>query len=346
MRKIDLRSDTVTQPTQAMRDAMYHAEVGDDVFGDDPTVNALETLAARILNKEAALFVTSGTQGNAVAVMSHTRRGDAIVMGEHCHIAEHEAGAYIVLSSAVPVFAREDGGVLSPASVAACIHDDSDVQIAPTGLVCVEDALSNGRVAPMENLKEIYEIAHAHGIPVHLDGARIFNAAAALGVEVTALTQHCDSVMCCLSKGLCAPVGSIVAGSTAFIRKARKWRKMLGGGMRQAGFLAAAGEIALTEMTLRVGKDHANAVYLAEGLNKIPGVHVNCADVHVNLLFYTLDWPEAQCAGLIDFLMSQDILATDLVLGAYRFVTHHDITRADCDTVLSAMQTYAGQRES
>ena len=341
MKWIDLRSDTVTQPTQAMREAMFSAEVGDDVFGDDPTVVRLEALAAQMLGKEAALFVTSGTQGNAVSVMSHTRRGDAVVMGEHCHIFEHEAGAYVVLAGAVPSIAKDVNGVLCPDSVAALLTDDSDVQIAPTGLVCLENALSNGGVVPVENMRQIYQIAHAKGVPVHLDGARIFNAAAALGVEVKALTQHCDSVMCCLSKGLCAPAGSIVAGSAAFIHKARKWRKMLGGGLRQVGFLAAAGELSLREMTQRVAADHENAQYLAKGLAAVPGVHVESERVQINLLFYTVDWSAEKRSGLVAFMKERGIKITDILFGEYRMVTHNDITRADCDTVLAAMAEYA-----
>lgn len=335
MRYIDLRSDTVTQPTQEMREAMYRAVVGDDVFDDDPTIKELESLAAELLGKEAALFVTSGTQGNAVSVMAQTRRGESLLMGRGCHIADHEAGSYAMLSGVSPCFAEDDDGILRPESVAALIHDGSDIQTAKTGLVCIENALSNGNVAPVTNFAEIYAAARERNIPVHLDGARIYNAAAYLGVDVKDMTKYCDSVMCCLSKGLCAPVGSVVAGSREFIVRAKKFRKALGGGMRQAGVLAAAGKLALTEMTRRVAQDHENAKYLADMLKALPGVHVDEKLIKINMIFFTTDWPEALVGRFPKEMLERGIKV--LPGGTFRYVTNNDITRKDCDAVIAAM---------
>lgn len=337
---IDLRSDTVTQPTPQMREAMACAPVGDDVYFDDPTINELEALAARMLGKEAALFVTSGTQGNAVAFLSHTRRGEAIIVGRGSHIADHEAGSYGMLAGVSLCFPEEDEGILRPQSVAALIRDDSEIQQATTGLICLENALSNGNVVPVDNMAEIYRIAQAQGIPVHLDGARLFNAAAYLGVNVQDMTQHCDSVMCCLSKGLCAPVGSMVAGSAAFIHKARRMRKVLGGGMRQAGILAAAGILALTDMTGRIADDHATARYLAEKLAQLPGVHVQENLLKINMVFFTVDWPESVCALFSSYMLAQHIKVFPHMDGMYRMVTNNDVSQADCDTVVAAMERF------
>lgn len=335
MRYIDLRSDTVTQPTPAMREAMAKAVVGDDVFDDDPTIKELEALAADKLGKEAALFVTSGTQGNAVSLMALTRRGEAIIMARDCHVATHENGSYAMLSGACPCYAEDDGGVLRPESIEALIRGDDDLHVPPTGLICVENALSNGGVAPMENLRRIYAIAKSRNLPVHLDGARLFNAAAYLGVDVKMLTENCDSVMCCLSKGLCAPVGSVVAGSIPFIRRAKRMRKILGGGMRQAGVLAAAGKLALTEMTGRVAEDYENAKYLAGRLAELPGVTIDVEAVKINMVFFTVYWPERVLDSFPEKMLALGIKT----LGGrqMRFVTSHDVTRTDCDTVIAAM---------
>lgn len=338
MRMIDLRSDTVTQPTPEMREVMYRAIVGDDVLEDDPTVKELEALAADALGKEAALFVTSGTQGNAVSVMAHTRRGDAIILSLGCHIADHEAGSYAMLAGVSPCFAEEDNGILHPESVAALIRDDSDILSARTGLVCLENAHSGGNVASVENMAAIYAIAGERGVPVHLDGARLYNAAVSLGVDVKELTAHCDSVMCCLSKGLCAPVGSVVAGSRPFIHRAKKLRKVLGGGMRQAGILAAAGILALTEMTGRLGEDHDNALYLADKLAALPGVHVDKSLVKINMVYFSVDWPAQSVAELPERLLHRGIKILPATGNTFRFVTNRDVTRMDCRTVIDALK--------
>lgn len=331
-------------PTQAMRDAMYKAEVGDDVYSDDPTINELETLAAKILGKESALLVTSGTQGNIASVMSHTRRGDSIILGQGCHIAVHEAGSYAMLAGVSAVFAEDDGGIMRPESVRSLIRDDSELQEARTGLVCVENAHSNGNVVPVEVMAEIYKTAREHGVPVHLDGARLFNAATYLGVDVIEMTQYCDSVMCCLSKGLCAPVGSVVAGSREFIQRARKLRKALGGGMRQAGFIAAAGKLALTDMTARIKEDHDNARYLAEKLAKLPGVTVKSKLVKINMVYFTADWPESFCSSLSAKMLEKGIKMSGKFQGEFRLVTNNDVSREDCDTVVDALHELVGSK--
>src|SRR5579884_2357120 len=269
---IDLRSDTVTHPTPAMREAMYRAEVGDDVYGEDPTVNRLEALAAETLGKEAALFVASGTMGNAVAMLTHCRRGDEIVMGDRSPIR--------------PVRTLPDG-TLDRAQLDHSFFGD-DVHEARAGLLCLEDThnMCGGRVLSAATLRELAAPARRRGLPVHLDGARIFNAAVALGVPVRELAAEVDSVQFCLSKGLSAPVGSIVAGSRDFIAEARRVRKLLGGGMRQAGIIAAAGILALTEMVDRLAEDHANAKRLAEGLAAIPTIAIEPETIETNILFF------------------------------------------------------------
>lgn len=340
MRYIDLRSDTVTQPTSAMREAMAAAAVDDDVFGDDPTVNDLQRLAAERLGKEAALFVPSGTQGNAVAVLANTRRGDSIIMSRICHIADHEAGSYAMLAGVSPCYVDEVDGVLLPGSVEAAIRDGSDYMEARTGLICLENALSNGNVASVENLAQLYNIAQKHSVPIHLDGARVFNAAHYLGVDVREITRYCDTVMCCLSKGLCAPVGSVVAGDAAFIGRARKWRKVLGGGMRQAGVLAAAGIVALRDMIGRIPEDHVNARYLAERLLTLPGVTLDPASVKINMIFFRADWPESVVATLPDRMLRRGIRILPPSGGMFRFVTNHGVSRKDCDTAVTALREY------
>lgn len=292
MHIINLRSDTVTQPTQAMREAMYRAEVGDDVMGDDPTINRLEKEAAEVLGKEAAMFVPSGTMGNQVSLMAHTQRGDAVISGEGYHIVSNEAGGHAVMSAVCANILPTIDGRMAPEDIQAALTDDSNVHIPQTGLISLENATSMGTVVPLSEMKEIYRIGQRAGIPVHLDGARLFNAATALGVDVKEITQYCDSVMCCLSKGLCAPVGSMVAGSKQFIHRARRHRKMLGGGMRQAGFLAAAGLIALHEMPKHLATDHANAKYLAGQLNQIEGFEVEMNHVDIDMVFFTTTLPE------------------------------------------------------
>ena len=344
MRYIDLRSDTVTQPTQAMRDAMAYAVVGDDVFDDDPTLHELEAYAAERLGKEAALVVTSGMQGNACALMAHTRRGDCVVIDPHSHIADHEAGSYGQLAGVSLRFPKSVAGTMGPASVRACLTDDSDLQVAPATLVVMENAHSSGAVVSLDNMRAVYEAAHEAGAAVHLDGARLFNAAAALGVsDVRELTQYCDTVMCCLSKGLCAPVGSILAGPKDLIWRARRARRILGGGMRQAGFLAAAGLIALRDMTNRVGEDHENAKYLGSLLDEIDGVHVFADRIQIDMVFFTTDWDADKAARYPAWMLEHGAKVTGCMGGEYRMVCHHDIARADCETAARLVREFAAE---
>ena len=344
MQFIDLRSDTVTQPTQAMRDAMCRAVVGDDVFEDDPTVKELEAYAAQRLGKEAALFVTSGMQGNTCALLAHTRRGDCVVIAPTAHIAAHEAGSYGQLAGVSLRFPESVNGVMDPASVRACLTDDSDVQVAPAGLVVMENAHSTGSVLPLDNMRAVFEIAHTQGIPVHLDGARLFNAAAALGIaDVRELTQYCDTVRCCLSKGLCAPVGSILAGPKDVIWRARRARRILGGGLRQVGFLAAAGMVALRDMTGRLSEDHENAKYLGELLSAVDGVHVFAERTQIDMVFFTTDWDAEKVSRYPAWMLGRGIKVTGCMDGEYRMVCHHDITRAACQTAAEAIRAFAAE---
>lgn len=330
MRYIDLRSDTVTRPTLAMRAAMAAAEVGDDVYGDDPTVNELEALAAETLGFEAALFVTSGTMGNQLGIMSQTRRGDEIIAGANSHIFMHEVGAAAVLSGVTVRQVDYPNCIPVPAMVEAAIRPD-DIHEPPTSLICLENALANGRLVPVETMAEIRRIADEHGLNVHLDGARVFNAAAALGVDVKEITRYADSVSCCLSKGLCAPVGAIFAGRAATVKRARKCRKLLGGGMRQAGILAAAGILALKEMPKRLSEDHANAKRLAELLSQIDGVSIDKDSVEINMVFFKLDRSAELKAALPEKMKQHGILINPEELGEFRFVTNNDVSAKDVE---------------
>ena len=336
MRLIDLRSDTVTQPTPEMRRAMAEALVGDDVYQDDPTVNRLEQEAARRLGKEAALFLSSGTQSNQVAVMSWTKRGDEIIVSDGCHIYEHEVGAVAVLSGANMRTLHFDGGIPQPALIESAVRGQ-DIHFPETALICVENALSNGRVVPVDIMKQIYEIGQKRGIPVHLDGARIFNAAVSLGVDVQELTQSAESVSCCLSKGLCAPIGTVLAGSQAFIDRARKNRKLLGGGMRQAGVIAAPALIALTQMPARLKEDHDNAKYMAEKLAVIPGVSCDPSQVEINMAFFSIDKPAAVRDNLQAAMREKGIKISPEDQGKFRFVTNNDVSRQDIDQAMAAL---------
>lgn len=332
MRYIDLRSDTVTRPTLAMRAAMAAAEVGDDVYGDDPTVNELEALAAETLGFEAALFVTSGTMGNQLGIMSQTRRGDEIIAGANSHIFMHEVGAAAVLSGVTVRQVDYPNCIPVPAMVEAAIRPD-DIHEPPTSLICLENALANGRLVPVETMAEIRRIADEHGLNVHLDGARVFNAAVALGVDVKEITRYADSVSCCLSKGLCAPVGAIFAGRAETVKRARKCRKLLGGGMRQAGILAAAGILALKEMPKRLSEDHANAKRLAELLSQIDGVSIDKDSVEINMVFFKLDRSAELKAALPEKMKHHGILINPEELGEFRFVTNNDVSAKDVEFV-------------
>lgn len=341
MRYIDLRSDTVTQPTQAMRDAMYATAVGDDVYQDDPTVNELEALAAEMLGKEAALFVPSGTMGNQLGLMCHTRRGDEVIVSADCHIVMHEVGAAAVLSGVNLRQLSFVKGIFDPKMIEKAIRPE-DIHEPRTALICMENALANGRVVPVDTMEEVFTIAKKNGIPVHLDGARLFNAATALNVDVKEITKNCDTVSCCLSKGLCAPVGSVLAGEAATIAGARKYRKMLGGGMRQCGILAAAGILSLKEMTKRLKDDHDNAKYMAKKLSELNGVEVDLDSVQINMVFFTLDRPEELIESLPQKMLEKGIKINGEELGEFRFVTSNDVSREDIDYALSVFAGLIG----
>jgi len=333
---IDLRSDTVTLPTEEMRTAMASAEVGDDVYGDDPTVKKLEKIAATIVGKEDALFVPSGTFGNQLAILTHTNRGNEIIVEKNSHIVMHEVGAAAVISGVNIRTVEGKNGAMNPRDVEMAIRDD-DIHFPQTGLICVENAHSCGSVVSIENLYKIKEVADEKDIPVHMDGARIFNAAKALNKDVKEITKHVDSVMFCLSKGLAAPVGSILAGNLDFIRKARKNRKLMGGGLRQAGVIAAAGIIALEKMVDRLEEDHRNAKYLAKELNNIRGIDVKFDRNDINMVFFTLSDDIIEEKKFIEELYKNNIKINGKEDGEYRFVTNKDVNLKDIEYVLEVI---------
>lgn len=342
MKYIDIRSDTVTAPTQEMRDAIYKAVVGDDVYDEDPTVKELERVSAEIVGKEAALFVPSGTFGNQLSLFTHCKRGNEVILGDDCHIVAHEVGASSIIAGVQLRTLVGDKGVLNPEDVKKRIRkEDEDIHYPETGLVCLENAHSNGRVIPLENMKEIYEIANSRGVPLHLDGARLFNAAAHLEVDPKEITKYCDSVMFCLSKGLCAPVGSILAGSSEFIAKAKKKRKIMGGGLRQVGFLAAAGMVAL-DMRNRLVDDHSNAKYMAEKLSEIPGVYVNLQDVHINMVWFEINADSCNLSEMANFFLGKGIKINPPENGQIRFVTNYWISKEDVDYIVDITRQFVG----
>lgn len=340
MKVVDFRSDTLTQPTNEMRQAMLNAEVGDDVYGEDPTINKLEKLGADLVGKEAALFVPSGTMGNQLAVLCHTQRGNEIILEEKSHIYNYEAGGIAFLSGVQPRIVKGNNGIMSASDVEKVIVNDKDIHHPQTGLICLENThnMAGGIVIPLESMKEVYELGKKYSLPIHLDGARVFNASIALDCDVKEITKYCDSVMFCLSKGLCAPVGSILAGSKDFIDKARRYRKMLGGGMRQAGFLAASGIIALTSMIQRLSEDHENAKLLAEGLKPIKGIQINMDNVQSNILMVDIVSSNYTSYTLVDKLKENGILASDINSSRIRFVTHKYISKDDINHTISVIK--------
>ncbi len=324
---IDLRSDTVTRPSNAMRAAMMSAETGDDVYGDDPTVNALEAEAARLSAKAAALFLPTGTQANLVALLSHCQRGDEYIVGQLAHNYKYEAGGAAVLGSIQPqpILAAVDG-TLPLDAIAAVIKPD-DFHFARSRLLSLENT-HNGKVLPLSYLQDAFQFTRTHQLALHIDGARIFNAAVALNVPLDALTKYCDTLTICLSKGLGTPVGSLLCGSEEFIRHARRWRKMTGGGMRQAGILAAAGLYALQHNVARLQDDHDNARWLAQQL-KLIGVDVQ--EQHTNMVFVRL--PDQQDTALKAWMAQHKILLSTGPIT--RLVTHLDVDRQALATVVT-----------
>lgn len=337
MNYIDLRSDTVTMPTDEMRRAMAEAPVGDDVYEDDPTVNQLEALAAEIAGKEAALFVPSGTFGNQLALFTHAKRGQEVIVGSNNHIVVHEVGASAVIAGVQLRTLQTTNGTMCPKEVELAIRQN-DIHEPETGLICVENAHGCGAVVSLDTLREIKKVANMHNIPVHMDGARLFNAALALGVEAKDITKQCDSVMFCLSKGLAAPMGSMLAGSRDFIRAARKKRKLMGGGMRQVGIVAAAGIIALQKMTGRLAEDHENATYLEEKLKTLPQIIVKTDRRDINMVFFEIAEGSVAEDVLVSRMFERNIKISGKEAGEYRFVTHIGIDKNDIDYVIDCMK--------
>jgi len=334
---IDLRSDTVTKPTAEMRAAMAAAEVGDDVYGEDPTVNLLEDRTAALFGREAALFVPTGTMGNQIAIRLHTRPGQEVIAESRAHILDWEMATAAVFSGCLIRSVPAEGGILTWKHIEPVIYGTGPFR-ASTGLIEIENTanLAGGRVSDLSVLEEIWGEAKARKLPTHLDGARIFNAATALGVDVKTLTCGFDTVMFCLSKGLCAPVGSMLVGSAELIAQARLYRKALGGGMRQAGILAAAGLIALETMPARLHEDHINARLLAEALSQMEGIVIDPETVETNIVIFHL--AEGRSAPeLAARLKERDILVSAFGPQAIRLVTHHDVDRAACIAAIDAL---------
>ena len=337
---IDLRSDTVTMPTPAMREAMFNAELGDDVYGEDPTVNRLEAMAAERLGQEAGLFVVSGTMANLVAFLTHCGRGDEAILGDRSHTLLYEAGGSATLGGihhyTVP---NQPDGTLRLEDIEAAIRGDN-VHFARTRLVCLENTHNRcgGSVLTPEYTDAVCELAHGHGLLVHVDGARIFNAAVALDVDVRALTGNVDSVGFCLSKGLSAPVGSLLCGSASFIREARRWRKAVGGGMRQCGVIAAAGIVALEEMVDRLADDHANAHRLAEGIADVSGIGIDPSSVQTDIVIFDIVPGRISAAQLVVALLERGILMSAIGPSRIRAVTHYGIDADDVATSIAAIR--------
>ncbi len=336
MKSIDLRSDTVTLPPPEMRKAIAEAELGDDVFGDDPTVNRLEAMAAEVMGKEAALLTTSGTQSNLTALLSHCQSGDEVIVGDEAHILHFEAGGAFALGGlGLRTVHNDERGRLDLDEVRQVIRG-RDVHFPPTGLICVENTHNRcgGSVLSEDDLAAVRALADEHGLPVHLDGARLFNAAVALELPASRLAQYADSVSFSLCKGLACPIGSLLCGSQELIRRARRFRKMLRGGMRQAGIIAAAGVYALENMVDRLADDHANARVLAEGLAGIPGV--NLIPPQTNLVYFTAEgWDLGE---LVRRLVGRGIICLDEG-GAIRMATHYDIDRGDVEEAAAAVRS-------
>jgi len=336
MRIIELRSDTFTKPTPAMRKAMADAEVGDDQYGEDPTVNRLEKRASEIVGKEGGVYVPSGMMGNLCGVLSQTERGDEVILGDLAHIVQNEMGAVFTLGGVVPRLVPNRDGLPSLDDLAGALRPQG--MYPRTSLICLENSHNNcgGAVITREQTKSIADFAHARGMRVHLDGARIFNAAAALGVEAKELVADVDTVQFCFSKGLAAPVGSILCGDGATVAKARRVRKLLGGAMRQAGVIAAAALVGLEEMRERLVEDHRNAKRLAEGLTQLPGVRIDAKSVVTNIVSFEID-PAVMEAGAFQKACAERGLRLGRYLGnspRLRAVTHVDLSRDDIDAAL------------
>ena len=337
MRVVDLRSDTVTQPSPEMRRAMYDAELGDDVYGEDPTLNALEAKAAERLGKEAAVFVASGTMGNLVSVLAHAQRGDEIILGHKAHIFRSEAGGASALGGvSFHTVPNDRRGMLNPDDVRDAIRPN-DPHMPRTAAVCLENTQNACGGAPLtqDDMQTVAAVAREGGVALHVDGARIFNAAVALEAPVAELARDADSVTFCLSKGLSCPIGSVIVGDADYIKEARRWRKMVGGGMRQVGVIAAAGLVALDNMVDRLAEDHANARKLAEGLAQIPGISIDPDSLPTNLVFFDI---EREDRDEIHRQLTQRGVKGGGGGKRWRYVTHYGITESDIDYTLEQVR--------
>ena len=339
MRIVDLRSDTLTQPTDTMRQAMANAEVGDDVFGEDPTVNRLEEMAAKRLGKEAALYVSSGTMGNLVSLMAHCGRGDEIILGSQAHTFRAEQGGSAALAGIHPwTITNQPDGTLDLEEIKFAIRDDN-IHFPRTRLVILENTHNGCSGYPLDAdyMKAVKEIAHQHNLKIHVDGARIFNAAVALNMEPKDLVADADSISFCLSKGLAAPVGSVICGTQGFIAKARRARKVVGGGMRQAGVLAAAGIVALNEMVNRLAEDHANAKKLAAGLSEISDLSIDPTRIHTNIIYFGVERENLTSAEFTQQVDAAGVRMLPMGPQKVRAVTHYHITPEDIDQALKVI---------
>ncbi len=339
-RLIDLRSDTLTKPTEKMRRAMYEAEVGDDVYGEDPTINRLEELAAEKVGMEKALFVPSGTMGNQIAVMAHTERGDEIILESEAHIYYYEVGGITALAGVQPRLVPGKHGIVNKEDIEKVLRS-KNIHYPETKLICLENTHNRGggTITPLETMEKIKGLGIEKGISVHLDGARVFNASTALQVDVKDIIKHVDSVMFCLSKGLCAPVGSIIAGKADWIEKAKKYRKMLGGGMRQAGILAAAGILSITDMVDRLAEDHENAAKLAKGLSEVNKITIDLSTVQTNIVAFSIEKTDMQAPAFSNQLKKRGILANPIGPERIRMVTHNDVNADDIDSTLDTIKS-------
>ena len=341
MKPIDLRSDTFTQPTPTMREAMANAEVGDDVFEEDPTLKKLETLAAKKTGKESALFVPSGTMGNLISVLTHCQRGDEVLLGDRSHIFLHEVGGISALGGVHPrIIPNNQDGTLPLSLIEQSIRHE-DIHSPSTRLICLENTHNFCQGSPIspEYMDSVGDLAAKYGLKIHLDGARLFNAAVALNLDVGVLTQRVDSVMFCLSKGLSAPVGSLVCGERDFIQRARKFRKMVGGGMRQAGHLAAAGLVALESLVERLKDDHLHAKFLADQLASIEGIELDQSSVKTNIIFFKLNHPRVDGDLFLSSLEEKSIKILMTDPGIFRAVLHREISREQVEVVAQTIQS-------
>jgi threonine aldolase len=341
MHIIDFRSDTITKPTLAMRAAMAAAEVGDDVFGDDPTVIRLEAMAAARVRKEAGLFVASGTMGNLVSLLAQCGRGDEVIVGDQAHTYYYEQGGMAALGGIHPRALRnQPDGTLDLDEITAAIRDPNNAHYPRTRLITIENTHNRcgGTPLTVEYMAALGKLAREHGLRVHLDGARLFNAAVALGVDVKVLTADVDTLTFCLSKGLAAPIGSVVCGDLAFIAEARRARKVVGGGMRQAGVIAAAGIVALEQMVDRLAEDHANARALASGLAELPGLQVDDVPVRTNIVYFRITRPDLDASGLVTRLEAQGVRMLPLDPRRARAVLNYHVTAADVQQALAVLR--------